>query len=310
MSRNLIVTCGTSQIEERKLNCIINVALREMSSLQERREARRKLDPLKDYAKEVLEATSEGISDNYFQQVIGKSSQAGGNPTEQEEHCQTLINALVNQWPNIDNVIGAKYNPFGAEISTLAKMEKQGPRRRENPDEFEPPVFNPQQDEIVLLYSGTRPGGFCAGVLYKLLTHSDTLAMPPNRVETQRLAELREEPRNVTRAEKEVEEALLGNRKEQGEIQNLFVMTGGFKSIIPALTVYALIYGDDIYYLFERSKELRRLSLPGEVKSESKGRWWHFWRRQSIDGSKRIVTIEVDTGTGEPPTPPPDPPIL
>ena len=288
MSRNLIVTCGTSQIEKRKLNCIIK---------QEGREAHRKLYPLKDYAKKVLEATSEGISDNYFQQVIGKSE---GNPTEQAKHCQTLVDALVNQWPNIDKVIGTRYNPFGAEISTLAKMAKQGPRKRDNPSEFEEPVFNPQQDKIVLLYSDTLPGAFCAGIFYKLLTHSDTWSIPPNHVDAKRIAELREEPRNVMEAEYNLCKALLGARKEQDEIQNLFVMTGGFKSIVPTLTVYALIYFDDIYYLFERSKELRRLNLPGEVRLESKNRWWHFGRKQSKSGSKRIVTIEVDTGTGQP----------
>ena len=156
MSRNIIITCGTSQIEERKLKCIIDAALRGMSaqgmSLQERRKERRKLDSLSDYAKRLLEATGTGISEEYFRQVIGESKEAGGNPTEQEEHCQTLVNALVNQWPNIDNVIGTRHNPFGAEISTLARMEKQGPRRYDNPSEFEPPVFDPQQDEIVLLY--------------------------------------------------------------------------------------------------------------------------------------------------------------
>jgi pyridoxal biosynthesis lyase PdxS len=40
---------------------------------------------------------------------------------------------------------------------------------------------------------------------------------------------------------------------------NVFVVTGGFKSLLPAATLYAMVFEMPIYYLFEKSDKLWQL---------------------------------------------------
>ena len=108
--------------------------------------------------------------------------------------------------------------------------------------------FLPATDSVVLLYSDTCSGAFCAGVLYRLLTQVYNL--PQGTIACQKIDELRERPRAGMEqvAENNTRRALLEGRKEG--VQNIFVMTGGFKSTLPILTIIALVHNDHIYYLF------------------------------------------------------------
>ncbi len=287
MVRHLIVTCGTSQIEEKRIQKAREAALTGKSG-KDKEVERKAWEKWQNYPKKLLEAT-EGIDNNAFLQITGQAKSAGGQLTEDGQYCEVLLNGLIKKWSDMEKVVGTDSNPFGAEISTLYKMEKES-------------LFTSAEDSVVLLYSDTLSGAFCAGMLYRLMTGA--YKMPPANVTPIRIPELREKPRNVAAAEDNTRIALLEARKEDAE--NTFVMTGGFKSSIPILTVIALLWGDSIYYLFERSKELRHVNPQATAQS----RWWQSlisqWKKQD---DETIVTLTVKTGRGtapstlKPPTP-------
>jgi len=290
MVRHLIVTCGTSQIEEKRIQKAMEAALAGKSGKDLSTE-RKTWEKWQNHRKKLLEAT-EGIDNNAFLQITGKISAAGGQLTEDGQYCEILLSGLIKKWSEMKTVVGTDNNPFGAEISTLYKMEKKS-------------LFTPAKDSVVLLYSDTLSGAFCAGVLYRLLTK--VYKMPPaNLTLPARIPELREKPRNVVDAEDNTRIALLEARKEDAE--NMFVMTGGFKSSIPILTVIALLKGDPIYYLFERSDTLRQVDPQATVQSAN--RWWQFLVPQRKEqNDETSVTLTVKTGKGiapstlKPPTP-------
>ena len=269
MARNIIVTCGTSQIEGEKLDIISKYAERGFC----------------DRAKNIRKAGKEGITDGCFGDFIDETTKDGS-------YCKEMADILAAKWDAIDEYIGEEGNPFGAEICTLYKMTQE-----------KPSAFEPGMDQIAILYSDTEPGAFCAAILYNLLTHNNAFRMSLERIKHKRISKLREVPVDVSEAEKNVREALFRARND--EVPNAFVMTGGFKSIIPMLTICAIVNDDPIYYLFERSDELRCLILRNQVEVLEEGRWRSFWTRHSSKGSKKVVIIEVETGTGTPPPPKP-----
>jgi putative CRISPR-associated protein (TIGR02619 family) len=283
MLRHLIVTCGASQIDNVKV-----------SMLGTGRPVKEWKAVLK-FVERVKE-TKKGIRYNTWWR----------DDEDVQVHSQVFVDALALEWENkrmddsdkgsenLDKLITLSRNPFGAEISTLFKMATK-----------QPPVFDPQKDKVTLLYSDTQSGGFCVNVLYHLLIHKRTWKMAPGQLEPKRVPELREEPSNVEEAEKNLHTKVHESRKE--DAQNIFVITGGFKSIIPAITVYALVYGEDLYYLFEESTQLRKLELPAEIKSS--GRWWTLARKLVERKDQRGVIVVVRTGIGPRPVEPDLPPL-
>lgn len=269
----MIVTCGTSQIAKEKFSYIEKLIKgSDLGSISESIDKLQKSDD------------DRGIDDEYIKRVIGEKNQDSGDKTDEEINCDEMVNLLIQCWSIIDSKIGTDFNPFGAEISTLFKMQKSS-------------VFNPAQDEIVLLYSDTKAGAFSAGVLYKLLLK--VWDMSPPKVKYERIPKLKEIPIDVSEAEKNVEEALFNSRNDQ--IENVFVMTGGFKSVIPMLTICAFVNNDDIYYLFEKSRELRKLILPkGKKNTKSGYRILNIISKHEI-GTRKINTIEFETGVGDTP---------
>lgn len=228
MSRHLIVSCGTSQIEERKLK---QVGLNKTN---------------RDWCAKLVEDHAS-INDE--------------TPDALNPQATILVSRLVaaEKWNNLmkrekPKFIGSPNNPFGAEISTLAKMHQDG-------------RFNPDNDTATLLYSDTKAGAFCVAVLRGLLTHDDTWKMPLNRVMLPvRVPMLREEiaESDAERAEENLCNCIVRARSKESE--NCLVVTGGFKSAIPFFATVALIFGDPMYSLFERSEALRCLNLPREVR--------------------------------------------
>lgn len=284
MPRNLIVTCGTSQIEQRRLQKAKDAALIN-KVIKEKRSEEKTWQSLFEYTENV-QKPAQGIDDQFIQQLI--SQQTGKQLTGEGQFCKTLSDGLVRRWGKINDDIGKLDNPFGAEISTLHKMKTTSPS-----------FFDPATDSVVLLYSDTGGGAFCAGVLYHLLTHQQVYAMPQNNITCKRIPELREEPRNVVVAEDETRKALLRARKKQEGIKNIFVMTGGFKSTLPILTVIAVLYGEPIYYLFERSKELRHVDPQATAQSS----WWlsliaqrKTQKDERTGQTSVILTVSTDVG--------------
>lgn len=266
MPRHLIVTCGTSQTEIDKL-----LQIKEWGS-----EERKTVEYINTDVKR--QSPMDGISDSLFDQVAGRGRYAK-EPPEIGRHAAALADALAQHWTILPERIGNDRNPFGGEISTLYKMAKT-----------QPPSFDPHADTLVLLYSDTLEGAFCAGALDRLLRDERTWGIPLERIAAKRIAELREEPRDAELASENTRQALVDNRKEGNGIQNVFVITGGFKSILPLITLHALVYGDALYYLFERSKELLKVDLPADVQTPS-GAIWTTRREQQ----QRTVKVTIET---------------
>jgi CRISPR/Cas system-associated protein Csm6 len=291
MARHLIVTCGTSQTDRKKLEEI---------------EASCTPDAWKQLNQYLFGSTAgkrggitgspAGINDVCFREVTGVVKKKDGTLTNDGISAKTLAEGLKSRWGDIGKFIGNDRNPFGAEICTLFKTTH-----------CHPAAFEPTSDTVTLLYSDTLPGAFCAGVLYLMLTDSGVFAMPLASVIGTRIPELYEEPRDVDLAEENTRSCVLEARKEDRE--NIYVISGGFKSIIPTLTTYALIYEEDIYYLFERSKDLRKLTPLAEVISPDKRRRWLFSRDREVGSNQVQVTIRVRTGTGPKPNPTDNPSI-
>lgn len=256
MARNIIVTCGTSQIELGKFNII-----REHVNSGDR------LNELNDISKYTcgLEGTDHPVA--LFDNAIGEKETHG-------THCKNLVDILCDLTKYLSTKIGTDYNPFGAEISTLHTMCKEV-------------VFDPAQDSIKLLYSGTNKGAFAAAVLHNLLAKIYNLTS--EKIEACCIKELREEPMSAEEAESQTQAHLLAARDDN--LKNIFVMSGGFKSIIPTLTLCAITRNDPVYYLFEKSKELMYFSLAKAAARKS----GLFWKKPEIreENGKEFEVYEI-----------------
>jgi len=279
-SRNIIVTCGTSQVEAAKVAYVLRKA----------REVRLpSWTAAREYLRNLQMTKSPAQWDTWWR-----------NDPDACAYSQVFADVLAACWEqigNLDDLIKNERNFFGAEISTLYKMFQESP-----------PVFNPRRDRLVLLYSDTQIGAFCVSILWRLLIHEQAWKMRGEQIAIERVPELREEPTDAQAAERELVQAILDNHQEDG--CNAFVITGGFKSVIPIITVYALVYGDDLYYLFEKSTQLLKLTLPAEVHSPN-GLWLTLRRQLRRHKDQRWVRIGVRTGgPGTVPSEPDDPPLF
>jgi putative CRISPR-associated protein (TIGR02619 family) len=241
MARHLIVTCGTSHIEQRKL-----VTLR--------------LDRDPWYAN--LADDNRPIDDDRIKYW------------PEHRKFETVVEALQREWPRLRSFIRHPENPFGAEISTLAKMEEAN-------------EWSPAEDTITLLYSDTEAGAFCAAVVRYLL--EEKWGVPKANIEAKRVVGLKEEPENAIIAEKNFSEAVKEAMKEGHT--NVIVMTGGFKSVVPCLTIYALLFGIEMFYLFERSDQLQRIHLPVEKVPLS---LWQVVRQQWRSKAPQAMIVALE----------------
>ncbi len=143
-------------------------------------------------------------------------------------------------------------NPFGAEITTLwALLHKQGK-----------PFAVQGEDYFFLLTSGTMPGRLAGQVLCDFLMN--TWNVPNQRVRNNyEISSLKDNPRT----EDDAKEALFNFAKtlstaleHSAQIASLhkparqFIMSGGFKSLIPVLDWFSLAYQISLNYLFEKSE--------------------------------------------------------
>lgn len=248
MSRHLIVSCGTSQIEKEGLLGRLSL---QQKTLDYCRGLENDHKPINEETPDVLDKRIE------YKDLIGN---------------------LVNKWNDLLRLIGTRNNPFGAEVSTLAKMKEEN-------------KFDPTSDSVVGLYSDTMGGAFCAAILRGLLIHSSTWNMTPGCVTLKRVPELREDPDKPEKAEENLCAYIVESLEEE---KSVLVVTGGFKSGIPFFTTVALEYNVPMFYLFERSKNLRRLIPPAEVQQVKDQ---NFWQRISgtlssgppTGGGQRII---------------------
>ncbi len=235
MPRQLIVSCGTSQIDEKKLN---------------------KADLSFSAKRDIKDVKGNEVDDEAY------------NRFSRKDYANELILKLVSRWNVLPAIVGNDNNPFGAEISTLAKMQEEG-------------IFDPSHDSVVILYSDTEKGSLCAGIVYHLLMES-SWTVADARITLVRVTGLREDMGDQQRAAQAERSLCDCIRDSLRPNQSILVVTGGFKSVIPFFTAFALVYGVPMFYLFEASSNLRSIKPP-RIKKPT---LWQEWKQYFSSGAE------------------------
>lgn len=192
-----------------------------------------------------------------------------------------------------DNNVG---KPFGAELSSLFLIEKEFNSKNITP-------FNPQEDEFTLIVSQTRKGLFAAGVIMEIMKRKWFPTFEENdqvsNINLYMIEGLSDEPDDANKVLENLAITLTGilskyaidSKLGDDQWNNVIVITGGYKSTIPVLSIISLILGIDIFYLFERSTEL--IVIQPRFISKSKNLledWISIWKQFSENNDEALPT--------------------
>lgn len=236
---HIIITCGTSQIDKDKLN-----RLGITGDARDNFERDAKLGVL---PPEPFYARHQGLANQIIELLIENKDELAYRSAE---------------------------SIFGAEISTLEALKDHGEWKN----------WDPKSDTYVILSSETGPGYFCAQLLRRLLTDPNFFGIPDNEnnitkpLIVNRLVDKPSGEEEAKAASNNLAKTIydqLKPRTTQQNIRNIFIMTGGYKSVIPCLTLFSLFYGIELVYLFERSAYIQ--SLYPSINFDEKT--WDAWKR-------------------------------
>lgn len=271
MKTNLIIPCGTSQLEkllgmEPPLSCSPNTQSK------------------------TEEAFTRQLDVNPGDYLANR--QVNGAIEE-------IVTSLVNEFPNRHKKVPEpEYiqddwwldNPFGSELSTLIRMEEELNLDPEKRSEVPPHRF-------VLLASETPAGLIARRVLQRVLTDERAYKLKSIKpegnerpdtqpgVKEELVVGLTEVPNNPKQAEMSLVERIRCNLLPfDSGWRNLFLVTGGFKSILPCLTMLSLLYGIEMVYLFEHSPQVQRFQLVEADTAQEKEVWRQEWLKLRKDG--------------------------
>lgn len=178
-------------------------------------------------------------------------------------------------------------NPFGGEISTLLALQ----------DNYKLANQWGKDDTFVLLTSNSVKGRLAADIISQVLIDEELWGVSTHNIiqnETGKFWFTIEELKDKA-SETDMDHALMKlvdlvcehaappikNPKKWKQIkENHLVMTGGYKSIIPCLTVLSLQYGFKLVYLFEHSSYLQFLQPKIEYQDGSSEYLGMFFKRK------------------------------
>lgn len=141
-------------------------------------------------------------------------------------------------------------------------------------------------DTVHLLHTQTEEGKVCADALKSLISDSEALGQ---KVQLHEVHGLQVEDRDRFRREgidnlfKRLDE-LSKPHLDRGQHDVWLNVTGGFKSVVPYVTLFGLLYRLPVVYIFERSETL--ITLPPAAIN------FDFERLAQIDGAIRRLTEE------------------
>lgn len=278
LKTNLIIPCGTSQLEKLlgmkpplSCSCTTRSKVKEAFTLQLGVEPEVYLGsrPVKGAIDEIVDRLVIEL-----QKELDEKTEDRHKKVPKPEHVRD------NWWAE---------NPFGSELSTLIRLEDElhlAPR-----ESYTPP------HRLVLVASETPAGLMARRVLLKVLAHErgyrlkllnpqeETSAGPQPGVKEEMVAGLTEVPNNPEEAEMSLVEIIRRNLLSiESGWRNLFLVTGGFKSILPCLTMLSLLYGIEMVYLFEHSPQVQRFQLVEAGTAQEKEAWRHEWLKLRKDG--------------------------
>jgi len=183
---------------------------------------------------------------------------------------------LLRHWGEHETALGRPENLFSAEIGTLTAMT-----RGDNPG------WRPQTDRGVLLASETRLGLFAAMVVRNVILKG--WLAPAENVEVLCVPRLKEKPENADQALANLADLVAQNLREStadDPWRNILVMSGGFKSAAPCLTIFSLLYGIELVYIFERCNELQSLHPRLDLNTK---KLRNFWKKTWTDMYKNGI---------------------
>jgi hypothetical protein len=250
MPNNLLVPCGTSQLDEIKLEKLLGKG---------------------DFGQYKMHLGSSLDQDKFSGDERGFCQDP-----EVQEWSGKIAEKIVTNWYTYLGQIGMRNNPIGAEISTLAKLQQ----RDETP-------WDSQQDRIILFASQTQKGLLAREVLLKVITAQGAWAVPARKMvdtseksqgrllETVMVNGMVEDPtcpdQVLETLALKLTDYLLPYSTEY-PWNNILISSGGFKSIIPVMTLVSLLYGVEMVYMFEASHQLislhPRLGLQEDAKRD------------------------------------------
>jgi hypothetical protein len=152
------------------------------------------------------------------------------------------------------------------------------------------PGWSPAEDQAILLASQTGSGMFAALILKLVLV--ELWGMPETSIKLQMIYGLKDRPEHVDTVMEELAKCIKDNlihtdRKnvKTPSAHNILVMSGGFKSVIPCLTVFSMIYGLEMVYMFEFSRHLQSLHPVYNYEDpDSLKVWRKTWRQMAKQG--------------------------
>ena len=206
---------------------------------------------------------------------------------KEREAVTALTSNLAKRWFELPTVVGSKNNSFGAEVSTLERMRGES-------------YFTPSEDSIIILSTATEKGAFSAIALRELLIHPDAWNMN-GRVEVKLVRGLREGIENTEEVEERLCSDILGSMKRDAE--NLSVVTGGYKSLIPFFTIMALLEKLPMHYLFEGEGKLRTFSLDSlplehreQFQTETRSRLISIFNNNPSAKGSMVLSLKASIG--------------
>lgn len=186
-----------------------------------------------------------------------------------------VVDGMREFWEKRQDTLGQFESPFGAEIATLVALERQASDRWPSP-----------QDHFTLLVSGTRSGAFAARILATVLTN--LWDVPQQQITPEIVQGLTERPNFPDQAIENLALALHKHIRpvdKQNSWRNVIVMSGGFKSSIPCLTVFSLLFGLEMVYIFEQSDQLQSLHPRYNIQdSKALEIWRKTWEQMEKQG--------------------------
>ncbi|NMB86863.1 MAG: hypothetical protein GYA17_00805 [Chloroflexi bacterium] len=164
--------------------------------------------------------------------------------------------------------------PLGAELTTLLAYERE--------------QHDLQAAHMTILASHTWMGFFAACVLQKVISQYWAIDLPFSEVKI--ISGLTDNPDMASTVMISLAGAILDclrGAQDGSPVQwnNVFIMTSGYKSVIPCMTIYALLYGVEMVYTFERSEKIQSLHPRYNLQDPQARRFWEkTWKGMQSQG--------------------------
>lgn len=248
MKKNLIITCGTSQIQKYKFsNAVVD-------------------------DKPALMAYLESITSQKWDETVCDESFL--QTDEVITWVEKITQPCLRNWEQRADWVGVKTNILGAEISTLVAMEKEG-------GDY---AWDPETDYFHLIASQSKSGLFAARVAAGIIEKG--WKIDPGRIGIRIVEGFNQNSTDPDQAMYNLAAVIKGVLKENekdDQWQNIFVGSGGFKTSLPLLTVYSFLFGITLVNTYEFSDKLQRLSPRVDMDNAASRKFWNdIWDKLNM----------------------------